>query len=135
MGRTSLGPILAPTRRVESPSPFLLDVHGYAILVGGMIGVNSAGGRPQGKRGDIVLEHRTEMRLGPPQGILAAESGLTPARALLDHRQARFAYRLHAKPQARDGGGPEEILGRQGTALARRLRAAAALRPGAAVEA
>ena len=26
-----------------------------------------------------------------PQGILAAESGLTPALALLDHRQARFA--------------------------------------------
>ena len=26
-----------------------------------------------------------------PQGILAAGSGLTPALALLDHRQARFA--------------------------------------------
>ena len=69
------------------------------------------------------------------QGILAEESGLTPARALLDHQQARFAYRLHVRPQARDGGGPEEIQGREGTALARRLRAAAALRLGTAVEA
>ena len=33
-----------------------------------------------------------------PQGTLAAENGLTPARALLDHRQARFAQRLHARP-------------------------------------
>ena len=31
-----------------------------------------------------------------PQGILAAESGLVPARALLGHRQARFVQRLHA---------------------------------------
>ena len=29
-----------------------------------------------------------------PQGILAVESALTPARALLEHRQARFAQRL-----------------------------------------
>ena len=43
-----------------------------------------------------------------PQGILAAESGLTPARARLDYRQARFAQRSLARPQ--DEGGPEEIL-------------------------
>lgn len=38
-----------------------------------------------------------------PQGILAAESGLTLARALLDHRQARFAQRLHARPRVGEG--------------------------------
>ena len=43
-----------------------------------------------------------------PQWIFAAESGLTPARALLDHRQARFAQTLQARAQ--DGGGPEEIF-------------------------
>ena len=60
-----------------------------------------------------------------PQGILAAESGLTPARALLNFRQARFAQRLYARPK--DGQGPEEILDREGAALTTRLRAAAGL--------
>lgn len=50
-----------------------------------------------------------------PQGTLAAESGLTPARALLDHHQARFAQHLLSRPQS--GGGPEEVFERQ-----RRLR-------------
>ena len=45
-----------------------------------------------------------------PQGILAGESGHTPARPLLDYRQARFTHRLLARPQS--GGGPEEILTR-----------------------
>ena len=40
-----------------------------------------------------------------PLGIVAAESGLTPARALLDRRQSRPAQCLHPRP--RDGGGPE----------------------------
>ena len=53
-------------------------------------------------------------------GIVAAESGLTPARALLDHRQARFALRLMARP--RGGGGQEEILERWASALAARVR-------------
>ena len=66
-----------------------------------------------------------------PLGIVAAESGLTPARALLNHRQARFAQRLYARPQ--DGGGPEEILEREST-LTTRLRAAAALCQGETVE-
>ena len=66
-----------------------------------------------------------------PQGILAAESGLTPARALLDHKQACFAQRLYARP--RDGGGPEEIFGRE-SALTTLLRAAASLRQGETVE-
>lgn len=39
-----------------------------------------------------------------PLGILATESGLTPAKALLDHRQARFFRQLHARP--RNGQGP-----------------------------
>ena len=32
-----------------------------------------------------------------PLGIIAAESGLTPARGLLDHRQAGFTRRLFAR--------------------------------------
>ena len=48
-----------------------------------------------------------------------------PARALSGHRQARFAYRLHAR--LKDEKGPEEILEREGAALATRLWAAAAL--------
>ena len=66
-------------------------------------------------------------------GIIIAESGLTPARALLSHRQARFSQRLHARP--RDGEGPEGILTRDDTVLASRLRTAVTLRPGDAVEA
>lgn len=57
----------------------------------------------------------------PPQGTLAAESGLTPARALLDHHQARFAQRLLSRPQS--GGGPRGFL-RDSGAFARRLNAA-----------
>lgn len=34
-----------------------------------------------------------------PQGILEGESGHTPARPLLDFRQARFSHRLLARPQ------------------------------------
>ena len=54
-----------------------------------------------------------------------AESGFTPARALLNHRRAGFAQRLHARP--RSGQGPEEILGRENSILTARLRAAAAI--------
>ena len=45
-----------------------------------------------------------------PTSILAGESGHTPARAMLDHRQSRWAQRSLARPQ--NGGGPEEILER-----------------------
>ena len=34
-----------------------------------------------------------------PLGIVAAQSGLTPARAFLDHRQVRFTQRLYARPK------------------------------------
>jgi len=67
-----------------------------------------------------------------PQGILAAESGLTPARALLNHRQARFAQRLLARPQ--DGGGPEEILERTSGTIVSRLKAASGTKRGETVE-
>ena len=49
-----------------------------------------------------------------PQGIVAGESGLTPARALLNRRQARLTQSLCARP--RDGGGPE-IFARERSAL------------------
>ena len=57
-----------------------------------------------------------------PRGIVMAESGFTLARALLDHRRARFAQRLYAKPQG--GRGLEEVLEREST-LTARLREAA----------
>ena len=58
-----------------------------------------------------------------PRGIIMDESGFTPARALLDHRRARFAQRLLTRP--RGGQGPEEIFERSATITAR-LREAAA---------
>ena len=58
-----------------------------------------------------------------PRGIIMAESGFTPTRVLLDHRQARFAQRLYARP--RGGQGPEEILERD--SITSRLRRIAAI--------
>ena len=46
-----------------------------------------------------------------------AESGITPGRALLDHRRARFAQQLYARPQG--GQGPEDILGGESTLTTR----------------
>ena len=71
-----------------------------------------------------------------PRGIIADESGLTPARALLNRRQARFTQRLYAKPRngnGQSGDGPE-ILTRGRSALTTRLRLADALRRGEMVE-
>ena len=67
-----------------------------------------------------------------PQGILAAGSGLPPARALLDNRQTRFTQRLYDRP--RDGGGPEEVLSREGAAFTTRLKALTGTRRGETVE-
>lgn len=67
-----------------------------------------------------------------PLRIVPAESGLTPARALLDHRQAKFTRKLVAS--SKDGQGPEEILAREISALTTRLGAAASLRPSETVE-
>ena len=66
-----------------------------------------------------------------PLGVVAAESKLTPAGTLLEHRQTRFAQRLLARPE--DGGSMEEILGRR-SSLTSQLRAAAGLRAGETVE-
>ena len=60
-----------------------------------------------------------------PCGIITAESGFTPARALLNHRRARFAQRLHARLGG--GRGPEEILDRENSELTTRLRRAATI--------
>ena len=66
-----------------------------------------------------------------PRGIIMAESGFTPARALLDHRRARFAQRLIARPQG--GRGPEVILDRYADITAR-LRSAARIERGRTAE-
>ena len=63
--------------------------------------------------------------------MVAAESGLIPARALLNHYQSRFDKRLYVR--LGDGGGPEEILERE-AGLTARLRAVASLQPGNTVE-
>ena len=65
-----------------------------------------------------------------PRGIIMAESGITSARALLDHRRARFAQRLIARPQG--GQGPEEILERNADITARLKNAARIERGGTA---
>lgn len=44
---------------------------------------------------------RTRGPSSPPEGGVAAETGLTPVRALLDHRQARFTQQLLARPVGR----------------------------------
>lgn len=46
-------------------------------------------------------------------GIVAAESALTPARALLDRRQARFSQCLLARPEG--GEKLREVTGLQAT--------------------
>lgn len=48
-----------------------------------------------------------------PLGIVAAESALTPATALLDHRQARLSQCLLARPEG--GGELGEATGLQAT--------------------
>ena len=52
-----------------------------------------------------------------PLELLQQRVFLPPARALLDHRQARFALRLLARPQG--GGGQEEIRLRNSSLAAR----------------
>ena len=78
----------------------------------------------------VVLNRLGRASLGvrqtTPVGIIAAESGLTPARALLDHTQARFALRLLARPQG--GGGQEEIMEKRSSALTARIRERAGLK-------
>ena len=54
-----------------------------------------------------------------PLGIVAAESGLTLARAPPDHRQARFTQRLLLRP--RKHGGLEGTMTHRGSAVTHRL--------------
>ena len=61
-----------------------------------------------------------------PLGIVIAESKLTPAKPLLDYRQAKFMQRLMARPKGHQG--PEEILERRGAQLTERLRQVSFLR-------
>lgn len=65
-----------------------------------------------------------------PVGIVAVESALTPARALLDHCQPHFSQRLLAKSER--GGGLEILEWRPG--LTDRPRALTGLRAGETVE-
>ena len=65
-----------------------------------------------------------------PLSIVAAESGLIPTRALLDHRQARFAQQLLARPREQR----PEILARRGSALAHRLRTSTFIQAGESAE-
>ena len=71
-----------------------------------------------------AINHMGQSTLGAwsstPRGILAGKSGLTPARALLNHRQARSTQRLYARSLNDDGSGdgPEEILTRERSDLA-----------------
>ena len=78
----------------------------------------------------VVLNRMGRASLGvrstTPIGIVTAESGLTPARALLDHTQAHFALRLLARLQG--GGGQEEILEKRSSALTARISERAGLK-------
>ena len=56
-----------------------------------------------GREHQLAINRMSRESLGAfqttPRGIIMAESGFTPARALLDHQRARFAQRLIARPQ------------------------------------
>jgi hypothetical protein len=56
-----------------------------------------------------------------PLGTLMAESGLTPATALLNHRQSRYAQRLLRQP-AETKGARQVILKTKNSALSQRLK-------------
>ena len=70
--------------------------------------------------------------ISTPRGIIAAESSFSPTRARLNHRQAGFAQRLHARPA--NSQGPEEILTREGSELTSCIRAAAGIGRGGTAE-
>ena len=82
------------------------------------------------REAQVVLNRVGRASLGvrqtTPVGIVPAESGLTPARALLDHTQVRFALRLLARLQG--GGGQEEIMEKRNSALTARIRERAGLK-------
>ena len=88
------------------------------------------GARGTEREVQLVLNRMGRASLGvrqtTPLGIVAAESGLTPARALFNHTQARFALRLLARP--RGGGGQEEIMEMRASALTARIRGVTGLK-------
>ena len=88
------------------------------------------GARGTEREVQLVLNRMGRASLGvrqtTPLGMVAAESGLTPARALLNHTQARFALRLLARP--RGGGGQEEIMEMRASALTARVRGVTGLK-------
>ena len=94
------------------------------------------GGKGVEKEYQLAINRMGQDSLGAfrstPRDIVAAESGFTPARAFLNHRQARFAQRLCAR--AKGGQGPEEILTRESSPLTSRICAAAAIRRGETAE-
>ena len=59
------------------------------------------------------------VRQTTPLGIVTVESVLPPARALPDHRQARFALRLMSRPR---GGGEQEGILEKRSGLAARIK-------------
>lgn len=71
-----------------------------------------------------------------PLGTVAAESSLTLARPLLDHRQARFAQRLMDRPQEQrpELQGHEANLSRRNSGLTARFRASTFLGTGERAE-
>ena len=100
-----------------------------AIVQGTMLYASEltwSGGKEVEKEYQLAINRMGRASLGAfqstPRGIVAAESGFTPARALLNHRRAGFVQRLYARP--RGGQGPEEILSRENAALTTRAAAA-----------
>ena len=73
----------------------------------------------RGERVQTAINRMGHSTLGArspiPRVILARESGLMPARALLNHLQARFTQLLYARLRNSDGSvdGPEAILTRE----------------------
>jgi hypothetical protein len=70
------------------------------------------GGKEVEKEYQLAINRMGQASLGAfrstPRGIVAAESGFTPARALLNHRRARFAQRLCQTQEPGTRGDPDE---------------------------
>ena len=130
-------------RRTHCPLHTYLSGHGLApaaarnlqqaIVSGTMLYAQQLswnGAKGTEKEVQLVLNRVGRASLGvrqtTPLGMVAAESGLTPARALLNHTQARFALRLLARPKG--GGGQEEIMELRGAALTARIRGVTGLK-------
>ena len=98
----------------------------YALRGGANLELKEGGGQGVPGRHQPYGQVHTRSLRPTPLGKVTAESRLTPARALLDHRQAGFTRRQFARPQGEEG--PEEIVERRDSALTTRLWAMVALR-------